>query len=132
MTKWLSLLPEARDYASTVRYRPRSLAGAVVVLRRMSLGRRIELGRAVRELVGRLEFQQAGQTVADKIDAAVAAAEIDAVYLRWGVAAVEGLNIDGRPANADDLIAAAPEDLVDEIVARIKHECGLSEQERKN
>jgi len=98
----------------------------------MSLGRRIELARAVRDLAGRLEFLQAGATVSDRIESAQISAEIDAVYLRWGLARIEGLVLDGREPTCEEVIARAAEEFVRDIITRIKHECGLSELERKN
>ena len=148
MTKLLSLLrrgvfgscPSAprvsgsrlRRYHSVDRLESAVLPGVAVTIRRMSLGRRIELARAVRDLAGRLEFLQAGSTIADRIDAAQVAAEIDATYLRWGVAAIDGLELDGLRANCEDVIAGAPEEFIRELVSRVKHECGLTGDERKN
>ena len=62
----------------------------------------------------------------------VAGAEIDHAYLTWGLIGVEGLEIDGAEATAAGLIEAGPVELAAEILARIKAECGLSEDERKN
>ncbi len=132
MTRLLSLSPECRKYESTVAFDSIALPGTRITVRRMSLGRRIEFSRAVRELAGRLEFHQSGETTSDRLAAAEAAAEIDVAYLRWGVAAIDGLFIDGRPAGVTSLIEAAPEVLVREIVDRIKAECGLSHNETKN
>jgi hypothetical protein len=103
-----------------------------VWIRRMSLGRRIELARQVRDLAGKLEYHEASEKVVDRVEAALIGAEIDAAYLRWGVLNVDGFEIDGVAATAQDLISAAPEALVREIVARIKRECGLTDAERKN
>jgi hypothetical protein len=147
MTKLLSLLPnraaaarerllpwtaDPHEHSSLVRFESAALPGVDVTIRRMTLGRRIELARQVRELAGRLEFHQAGQSMADKIDAAALNAEIDAIYLRWGLVSVIGFNIDGLPATSDTVISGAPEGFAAEIVERIKRECGVSEQERKN
>ncbi len=132
MTRLLSLSRECRKYESTVTFDSTVMPGARIAVRRMSLGRRIEFSKAVRELAGRLEFHQAADTTADHLAAAEAAAEIDAAYLRWGVAAVDGLSIDGSPASIRSLIDAAPEALVREIVDRIKRECGVTGHERKN
>ena len=132
MTKLLSLSPSPLRCQSVDRFESAVLPGVFVTIRRMSLGRRIELAQAVRGLAGRLEFLEAGSTVADSIDAAQVAAEIDAVYVRWGVAAIDGLEIDGCRANCENVIAAAPEKFIHEIVARVKHQCGLTNDERIN
>jgi hypothetical protein len=54
------------------------------------------------------------------------------VYVSWGLAGVEGLEIDGQPASVDLLLEAGPESLVSEALALIRREAGLSEEERKN
>jgi len=101
-------------------------------IRRMSLGRRIELTRKVREISGRLECLEAGRNLADKVEASLVFREIERVYLEWGLAEVHGLSIDGRPATVPALIEAGPEDLCLEILEIIKSENHLNEQERKN
>jgi hypothetical protein len=62
----------------------------------------------------------------------VAAAEVEKIHLEWGLEGVEGLEIDGKAATVEDLIAKGPETLTQEIVRAIRSECGLSEAERKN
>ena len=98
----------------------------------MSFGRRVELTRRIRDLGKRIEFLEAGDDLKEKLEAAVLSHEIEKLYLEWGLRAVEGLEIDGRPATPQALIADGPEDLCQEIAAAIKGECGLSEDERKN
>jgi hypothetical protein len=98
----------------------------------MSLGRRIELSRRIREIGRKLEFLEAAGDVRDKLDAAVLQGEIDRAYLEWGLEAVEGLEIDGEAATPELTIDRGPLDLATEILARIRVECGLTEQERKN
>ena len=71
-------------------------------------------------------------SLAEKAEASVAAAKIDRVYLRSGLAGIEGLEIDGAAATTQSLFEAGPEDLTREILDTIKAEWGLSEQERKN
>jgi hypothetical protein len=98
----------------------------------MSFGRRLELMRAVRDLARRLEFSAAGDSVAERAEAAILGAEIDHLYLRHGLLAVEGLSIDGAAATPETLAQRGPEELTREIVAEIKAEWHLSEDERKN
>jgi hypothetical protein len=109
-----------------------SIPGVEFTISRMSLGRRLDLIRRVRELGQRLEFHQAGESVADRIKGAVLAAEIDQLYYDWGMLRISGLEIDGEIASPKLLWSYGPEPLVHEIVQAIKHECGLSEEERKN
>ena len=98
----------------------------------MSLARRIELAQALRELSQRLEFHQAGESMKEQVDAAAISASLDRVYLKWGLVRVDGLRIDGHRATAAALYDAGPEDLTREIVNRVKSECGLTDDERKN
>jgi hypothetical protein len=107
-------------------------AGVRFVVRRASLGRRIELTKLVHELSQRVEFLRAGAGEREQIEAAWLMQEIDSVYLRWGLEAVEGLEIDGEPATVDSLVDLGPEKLAQEALAAVKAEAGLSEAERKN
>ena len=132
MTKLLSLSPKPRAYSSFERFESHILHGVWVTIRRMSLGRRIELAQAVRDLVARLEFLGAGAALSDRIEAALVESQIDAVYLRWGLVSVEGIELDGCIPAAESIIDRAPEDFVREVVGRIKAQCGLTEEEVKN
>ncbi len=108
-----------------------SVPGVTFTIARVSFGRRMELLRRLREIAGRAECLAAGDS-REKLEAALLSSEIDELYLRWGLVRVEGLELDGAQATADSLISAGPEDLCREVIAAIKRECGLSEQERKN
>ena len=130
---WRSLKrPGDRRYRSTVKCSSQAMPGVRFRIRRISLGRRIALAEAIRELAAELDFQRAGSSAEDQVKAASLAARIDRVYLEWGVAAISGLRIDGQPATPERLFADGPEELTREIVDRIKSECGLNEEERKN
>jgi hypothetical protein len=54
------------------------------------------------------------------------------VYLEWGLEEIQGLAIDGESATPAALIEKGPLDLAKEMLVRIKRECGLSEDQRKN
>ena len=99
---------------------------------RVSVARKIELARRIREVGRKVEFLVAGQDPREKLEAAVLAGEIDRVYLEWGLEEIAGLTIDGEQATPQALIEKGPTDLAREVLARIKRECGLSEDERKN
>jgi hypothetical protein len=99
---------------------------------RMSFGRRVELMRRVRELSKRVEFLEAGDSVGERMDAGLLRAEIDRVYLLWGLMGVSGLVVDGVEASADVLVERGPEELVREALAAVRREAGLLEDERKN
>jgi hypothetical protein len=58
--------------------------------------------------------------------------EVDRAYLEWGLEEVQGLTIDGEAATPAALIEKGPMGLAGEILKRIRGECGLTEDERKN
>lgn len=107
-------------------------AGVRYRIVRMSLGRRIELARRVREIGRKLEFLEAASDVRERLDAAVLKGEIDRAYLEWGLLEVEGLAIDGEAATPELVIERGPLELATEILGKIRAECGLTETERKN
>jgi hypothetical protein len=99
---------------------------------RMSFGRRVELTRRIRELASRKEFLDAGDTVGEKMEAALLASEIDRLYLLWGLKEVGGLVLDGEAATPESLASNGPENLFREALAAVRGQCELSEAERKN
>ena len=127
----LSRSPEVL-WASTVELESQTTPGVRFAVRRMSLGRRNELIRRVRELAQRAEFHAAGAGADDKLQAAGLALEIDAAYIRWGLTRIDGLTIDGAESTAELLISDGPEDLAREVATAVKAQCALSESERKN
>jgi hypothetical protein len=112
--------------------RSESHPGVEFVIARMTFGRRLELMRRVRDLAARLEFFEAGQDARNGMEASLLGAEIDKLYILWGVEEVQGLELDGVPATAESLIEQGPEELFGEALAAVKIECGLTENERKN
>ena len=98
----------------------------------MSMGRRIDLTRKVKEMMSRLEFSKAGAGVQDKVDAAILAGEMDRLYWDFGLEALEGIEINGEPMTMDTQFERGPEDLSQEILQRIKSSLQLSEGEQKN
>ncbi|HTM48815.1 MAG TPA: hypothetical protein VL285_09055 [Bryobacteraceae bacterium] len=101
------------------------------VLAKMSFGRRLELTRRLREIAQRVEFLEAGD-VREKIEAALLSAEIERLYVVWGIKEIRGLELDGEPATPESLASIGPEELFREALAFVKSECGLTETERKN
>jgi len=89
------------------------------------------LGR-VRELSRRVEFLAAGTSAPERMDAALARAEIDRLYVCWGLSAVSGLVLDGVEATPELLVSAGPEELFREALELVRRETGLDEAERKN
>lgn len=123
---------EKRRHESFVWVDARTHAGVRYKIAKMSLGRRIELARGIREAGRRLGFLEAGNEAGEKLEAAVLKAEIDRAYLEWGLQEIEGLEIDGETATPPLLIEKGPAGLAAEILKQIRSECGLSEDERKN
>ena len=120
------------EYTSHEVIESKLAAGVRFSVAKMSFGRRVELTRRIRELATRREFLEAGETPNEKMEAALLASEIDRIYLLWGLREIIGLELDGLPATPESLAASGPEDLFWEALAAIKHQCGLSEAERKN
>jgi hypothetical protein len=120
------------SYESALTIESKVMPGVKFVVNRISFGRRMELSRRVREIAQKVEFLEAGNEMDEKIEAGILAQQVDAMYLRWALVAVEGLQIDGEPATAEHLLERGPDDLAREIVGAIKEQCGLSEAERKN
>ena len=120
------------EYESTVTRRSNTVEGVSYTISRMSFGRRIELTRRVRDLTRKVEFLQAGDDVRDKVEASWLSAEVERLYLEWGLRGISGLSIDGQAASVERLIADGPEELSKEIVSSIRAECGLGADERKN
>jgi hypothetical protein len=106
--------------------------GVEYVVLRMTFGRRIELMRRVRDLAARLEYFEAGRDAKNGMEASLLGAEIDQLYIRWGLDEIRGLELDGAPATPESLIESGPEDLFHEALEAVKAECGLTENERKN
>jgi hypothetical protein len=135
MTSCISPSREGRpcdSYESAVWCDAESVAGVRFQIARISFGRRIELARKIREIGRKLEFLEAGSDAREKLEATLIGAEIDGAYLEWGLIGVAGLTIDSEDATPATLIERGPLELAAEILTRIKAECGLSENERKN
>jgi hypothetical protein len=108
------------------------MPGVEFVIARMTFGRRLELMKRVRDLAARLEYFDAGREEKNRIEASLLGAQLDRLYIEWGLEEIRALELDGEAATPQSLIDRGPEDLFQEILAAIKSECGLNEQERKN
>jgi hypothetical protein len=106
--------------------------GVAFTVAKMSYGRRVELMRRIRELACRMEFLEAGNTTAEKMDAALLDAEVSRLYVSWGLQSVTGLVLDGVEATPELLVNSGPEGLFREALAAVRAETGLNEEERKN
>src|SRR3954453_2204097 len=99
------------EYSSSRTIESREYPGVRFTIARISFGRKLELTRRVRELGRLIEFQQAGQSLAERLDATIAGAEIDKLYLEVGLTDIHGLHIDGKAATKISLIEAGPDAL---------------------
>lgn len=124
--------PSAEAYLSYTEHASETNPGVRYRIARMSFARRLELVRNVRDFAQKMEFLDAGGEIRDRFESSVLGAEIDRLYLEWGLQAVDGLEIDGEAATPALTIEKGPETLAREIVRRIREECHLSEDERKN
>jgi hypothetical protein len=119
-------------YHSTLKVQSAVAPDVSLTIQRVSVARRLELLRRVRDLTSRIEFYRAGALLADKLDASIASGEVESVYVIWGITKIEGLLIDGIEATPESLITSGPEDLVREAADLVRRQLGLSEDERKN
>ncbi|MFL6352380.1 MAG: hypothetical protein ACJ74Z_11100 [Bryobacteraceae bacterium] len=131
MMKFSSRLRKPSSYASVLWFESETIRGARYAVRRVSLAQRIELTKRARELSLRHDFLKAGDA-SDDLEASLADLLIRRLYLEWGLAEVTGIEIDEQPATAEVLIEKGPEALANEIVAAVRGQLGLSEEERKN
>jgi hypothetical protein len=120
------------NYESTAFVDSAVAPGVRFVIRKISFARRVELTRRIRDLAGQVECAGAGDSPKELLDAALLTSEIERTYVLWGLEAVSGLLLDGAPATPESLVSSGPEELVQEALAAVKAQCGLSEAERKN
>ncbi len=119
-------------YESTMKIKSKTTSGVTFRVRTVSYGARLELLRSVRNLAAKLEFHAASDKASDQLEAEILSREIKLIYLRWGLVDCEGLVVDGRRANVEDVINAGPEKLAAEIVAAVQHQLSLNRDEIKN
>lgn len=119
-------------YESTVNIPSRIDPEVAFTVAKMSYGRRLELMRRIREFSRRKEFLEAGEDPGDKMDAALLEAEINRLYVRWGLQSISGLQVDGAAATPEVLLESGPEDLFREALGAVRQQAGLNEEERKN
>jgi hypothetical protein len=131
MMNFLSLLRKGVKFESAHWRDSRELPGVRFAVREPSLQNRIDLTRQLHELTLRNEFLANGRDL-EQLELALAELLIQKTLVEWGLAEIEGLFIDGRPATRAHLIEAGPERLVAEIAAAVRERCGLSDEERKN
>jgi hypothetical protein len=120
------------NYESVATVESQVDGGVKFSVAKMSFGRRTELMRRVRELSRKVEFLEAGRDPGQKMDAGLLRAEIDRLYVKWGLRGISGLDLDGVQATPESLAEAGPEDLFREALALVRAQTGLTAAERKN
>lgn len=108
-----------------------AMPGVRFATKPVSVGSRLDLMLQMRELLAKHDFLKAGNTF-DQTEAAISELMAKALYLRWGIQAIQGLSIGGTPATVDNLIDAGPESLCEEMVSVIRDQLELTDAERKN
>lgn len=119
-------------YESTTVVASQVAEGVSYTIAKLSFARRMELMRQVRDLARHIEFLEAGTEPAGTMEAALLRAQVDRLFLSWGLRVVSGLAIDGAAATPELLAEAGPENLFREAVAAVRTETGLNAAERKN
>ena len=110
---------------------PKARPGVEYVVLRMTFGRRIELMRRVRDLAARLEYFEAGRDAKNGMEASLLGAEIDRLYIRWGVRRDSRARSRRSAGDVEALIESGPEDLFFEALTAVKAECGLDGERKK-
>ena len=120
------------NYESVVEVESAQRAGVRYRVARMSFGRRLELMKRVRELGRRVDFLESGASPGERMDAGLLRAEIDRMFLLWGLVGVSGLRVDGVEATPEVVAERGPEDVFREALAAVRAQAGLRDDERKN
>jgi hypothetical protein len=131
MTKLQLPLPNM-TYESLTTIESKVAPGVQFTVFKMSYGRRAELMRQIRDLARRREFIEAGESANEKMDAALLGAQINRLYVMWGLHSVAGLIVDGLEATPTLLADSGPEQLFAEALEAVRTQVGLTPGERKN
>lgn len=131
MMNFISLSRKHTNFESVRWQASREVPEVRFAVREPSLQKRIDLTRQLHDLTLRNDFLAGGKEM-EQLELALAELLVQKLLVEWGLAAVEGLYIDGKPATPTQLIETGPERLVAEIAAAVRERCGLSEEERKN
>ena len=136
ISRWLSKLatPSQRssiNYESQLTFESESVPGVEFSIRRMSFLQHLDLTGRLRQLVLKNEFLAAGE-LTDQLEAKMANALVQKLYIEWALADLAGLSIDNEPATIERLLEKGPLELINEISKVIRSETELSEPERKN
>jgi hypothetical protein len=131
MMNFISLSRKRTNFESVRWQTSRELPEVRFAVREPSLQKRIDLTRQLHELTLRNDFLASGKEM-EQLELALAELLVQKLLVEWGLAGIEGLYIDGKPATPSQLIDTGPERLVAEIATAIRERCSLTEEERKN
>ena len=131
MMNFISLSRKRTNFESVRWQTSRELPEVRFAVREPSLQKRIDLTRQLHELTLRNDFLASGREM-EQLELALAELLVQKLLVEWGLASIEGLYIDGKPATPSQLIDTGPERLVAEIATAVRERCGLTEEERKN
>lgn len=131
MMNFISLSRKRTTFESVRWQASKELPDVRFAVREPSLQKRIDLTRKLHELTLQNDFLASGKEM-EQLELALAELLVQKLLVEWGLAAIEGLYIDGKAATPGELIETGPERLVAEIAAAVRERCGLSEEERKN
>jgi hypothetical protein len=120
------------NHESGAWFESETLPGVRFRIRKVSLSRRIGLATRIREVARRLEFLEAAPGAMEQVEAAVLRGEMDRVYLDWALEEIQGLRIDNEQATPELAVERGPLEFAEEVLRRIKAECGLNQAEQKN
>lgn len=127
----LSPSPSEPSFFSIVWHDSQTVPCVRFATRRVSLARRIDLTRRIRELTLRYEFLKAGDP-ADQLEASLSEMLVQQLLIEWGLVEITGLTVDGEAGTVKTVVEDGPEGLAQEIAVAIRGEVFLSEDERKN
>ncbi len=143
------------NFVTTVKQESTVFPGVFYVLNKMSEARRAQLRLLIAEPTSRIrnllremasiedkhpvtattprpeEVNTELMALSDKMEQ-ISSDEINPKWLKWGLKSLEGIEIDGVPANAELLLSDGPPALFMEIVDQIKRVAQLSGEEEKN
>ena len=97
-TKWWWRLDSGNSWDSRLIVASEAMPGVEFAIARMTFGRRLELMKRVRDLAVRIEYFEAGRDEKNRMEASLVGAEMDKLYLAWGLEEVRGLSLDGEAA----------------------------------
>ena len=137
----------SKNYSTTRRFESAEIPGVVVILKKMTEGRRLELRKLIGEpnkMIREILREQAAiekmpeesrdmarwLELQDSFDQQMLE-NLNPAWIRWGVKQVEGLQLEGKVLGVEELYDW-PSMFFDEVLTAVKEEAELNGGERKN